>query len=64
MKKTGHHAVDPPEKNQHAPNWDKALRNALDQWNRGDPENVQITFEASISPNPGGIKEYRVSISG
>jgi hypothetical protein len=36
-----------------------ALTKALREWNRGDGNEVVITFEASISDNPGGVGQYR-----
>jgi hypothetical protein len=63
MKKTGTHSVDPAEKDNHAVNFDKALRNALDQWREGDPTDVYVVFTATISKNPGGIKDYKATIT-
>ena len=63
MKKTGHQPADPPEKDNHAVNFDKALRNALDQWHEGDPTEVYVVFTATISKNPGGIKDYKATIT-
>jgi hypothetical protein len=63
MKKTGNHPVDPAEKNNHAANFDRALRKALDQWSEGDPTEVYVVFTATISKNPGGIKDYRATIT-
>lgn len=64
MRKTGTASPARPEKDQHAKYWDQALRAALDQWKLGDPTEVQLTFEASIAENPGGIGQYRVTITG
>jgi hypothetical protein len=36
-----------------------ALTKALREWNRGDGNEVVITFEASISDNSGGVGQYR-----
>ena len=64
MRKTGKATpTGSPEKDQHAKHFDQALRNALDQWEPGDPTEIAVTFEATIAKNPGGIREYRVTIS-
>ena len=54
--------VPSPEKTNHLPHINKALTDALNQWQQGDPTEVDIIFQASISPNPGGIGQYRVII--
>jgi hypothetical protein len=38
-----------------------ALNDALGQWAWEEP--AKVTFEVTISPNPGGIKEYRVILT-
>ena len=63
MRKTGKATPARPEKDQHGKYFDQALRTALDQWAPGDPTEVHVTFEASIAENPGGIREYRVTIT-
>jgi hypothetical protein len=63
MKKTGIHSVDPAEKDNHAANFDKALRKALDQWEQGDPTEVYVVFTATIAKNPGGITNYKATIT-
>jgi hypothetical protein len=59
MPPTGHEDVHPPEKNQHTQHLNAALTKALQQWDPADGTEVTITFEASISPNPGGVSQYR-----
>ena len=59
MPPTGRENVHPPEKNQHAQHLNAALAKALQAWNPADGTEVTIRFEASISPNPGGIGQYR-----
>jgi hypothetical protein len=61
--KRGHHPADPPEKKHHAPNFDKALEDALKKWQPADGTEVTIEFQASITENPGGIKEYRIKLN-
>jgi hypothetical protein len=63
MAKTGKRAVQPPEKNQHMKHFDDALKDALQRWDPSDGTPLQVTFEIDVTPNPGGIKEYRVTIS-
>ncbi len=60
MPPTGHEDVHPPAKHGHMQHFDDALAKALAQWDPNDGTNVRIRFEASVSPNPGGIGQYRV----
>ena len=63
MAKTGTSGpIDPPEKSLHMRHIDKALKDALRKWQPSDGEEIEITFQASVTPNPGGIREYRVTI--
>jgi hypothetical protein len=59
MPRPGSKDVRPPEKNQHTQHLNDVLADALRNWNPGDPTEVVIRFEASISPNPGGVGQYR-----
>jgi hypothetical protein len=54
--------INPPEKNQHMRHFDAALKDALRQWQQSDGERLEVIFEAVVSSNPGGIREYRVTI--
>jgi hypothetical protein len=60
---TGHHDVQPPEKTQHTQHLNAALTKALREWDPADGNEVTIKFEATISPNPGGISQYRVVLT-
>jgi hypothetical protein len=60
MAPTGREDVHPPEKNQHVQHLNAALAKALQAWDPQDGTDLKITFEASISPNPGGVSQYRV----
>lgn len=60
--KKGRHPVDPPEKKNHATNFDKALEDALKKWDPADGTNVRVEFQATVSQNPGGIKQYRIEL--
>jgi hypothetical protein len=60
MAPPGKKDVRPPEKHEHAKNLNDALSDALAKWNPSDGTEVVIKFEASISPNPGGVSQYRV----
>jgi hypothetical protein len=43
--------------------FDEAMEDALDKWNgQGDPT-LEVSFQVVVSPNPGGVKEYRVVIA-
>jgi hypothetical protein len=49
-----------PEKHQHTQHLNDVLSDALNNWDPNtDPSNVIIQFEATISPNPGGVSQYR-----
>jgi hypothetical protein len=62
--KTGKHGpVVPAEKKHHAVNFDKALENALTKWSPSDGTEMILEFQASITQNPGGIKEYRIKLN-
>jgi hypothetical protein len=64
MPKTGHFGpVDPPEKSHHMANFDLALKDALSKWDQSDGTELKVTFAATVSRNPGGIKEYHVTLS-
>jgi len=58
--------LDPPWTDNHAKGFELAMKDALDGW-QGD-ENVvhPVTFGAKIKKlhNPGGVKEYHVTIGG
>jgi hypothetical protein len=42
--------------------FDEAMEDALENWNgQGDPT-LDVKFQVVVSPNPGGVKEYRVLI--
>lgn len=58
MPPHGSKDVRPPEKNHHAQHLNDVLADALKNWQQGDGSNVIIQFEASISPNPGGVSQY------
>jgi hypothetical protein len=57
MKK-GTFKPGPADKGKHWQNFGKALDDALDKWQPSDGEEVEVELKASISQNPGSIKEY------
>ena len=57
---TGRVTPQHPEKREHTKNLNDALTDALAQWNPGDGAEVVIKIEASVTPNPGGISQYRI----
>lgn len=59
----GKKKCDPPAHGNHMHHFDEAMEDALDNWHGSSDANMKVTFEATVSPNPGGIKEYRVTIS-
>ena len=56
----GSHRPQRPEKENHAQNFDRALAEALRQWDPDEGTDLHVRLEVSISPNPGGVSEYRV----
>jgi hypothetical protein len=44
-------------------NFELAMKDALDNWSGSGDDNARVTFEVTVTPNPGGVKEYRVIIS-
>jgi hypothetical protein len=44
-------------------NFDLAMKDALQNWNASGDKDHQVVFEVTVSPNPGGIREYRVTIT-
>lgn len=59
MPAHGSKDVHPPEKQHHTQHLNDVLAEALSNWQQGDGPEVIIQFEASISPNPGGVSQYR-----
>jgi hypothetical protein len=61
----GKKKFDTPQKDKHMENFEAALKKALEDWDpsKGDKTEPRVTFEVSVSPNPGGIKEYRVKLT-
>ena len=63
MPAKGHDDARPPEKHQHLQHLNEALSDALHNWNPADGSEVVIRFEATITPNPGGVSQYRVVLA-
>ena len=59
---TGHHRPASPAKDRHMEHFEEALKDALRQWTGERDDNVEVTFHATVTANPGGIKEYRATI--
>ena len=62
MAKTGNSPVNPPEKHVHMKHFDEALKDALSQWDANDGTDIRVRFQIEVTPNPGGIKNYKVII--
>jgi len=60
---TGKHTPNSPAKDNHMANFETAMKDALRQHGCAGDEQVNITFGAVVTPNPGGIKEYVVTIT-
>jgi hypothetical protein len=58
----GKHRPRKPAKRRHMANFDKAMKDALQGWTASGDKHPRVHFEVTVSPNPGGIKEYRVNI--
>lgn len=56
-------SLDPAWKHQHVRGFEEAMREALNNWSGNPDEVVTIMFGAKVSPNPGGVKEYHVTIN-
>jgi hypothetical protein len=59
---SGHYKPNAPAHGNHAANFDRALENALSQWQGNRDETFQVTKFMTVSANPGGVKEYIVTI--
>jgi hypothetical protein len=59
---TGKHRPATPAKKDHMANFELAMKDALDGWNAHGDVDQRVTLEVTVTPNPGGIKEYRVVI--
>jgi hypothetical protein len=59
----GKKKVDPPAHGQHMKHFDDAMEDALNNTNPGEAAQ-SVTFQVVVSPNPGGVKEYIVTIGG
>jgi hypothetical protein len=59
----GHFKPQHPAHEDHMKHFEEALKDALEEWS-GPEKTVSVTLEATVSPNPGGIKEYFVTLGG
>jgi hypothetical protein len=59
----GKKKCDPPSHGNHMHHFEEALADALDKWNGSPDQNAQVSFQTKLTPNPGGVKEYKVTIS-
>jgi hypothetical protein len=57
----GHDKPDHPSHDRHMEHFDAAMKDALTHWDGGQ-KTVRVTLEATVSPNPGGVKEYFVTL--
>jgi hypothetical protein len=60
---TGTHTPNSPAKDNHMANFDEAMKDALKQHGGSGDKQVTVTFGVVVTPNPGGVKEYVVTIS-
>jgi hypothetical protein len=65
----GRHPKDgelhPPAKNNHFNGFDAAMQDALNEWSNDATQDqvVRVTFAVKATKNPGGVKEYHVTIA-
>ena len=58
----GKKKCDPPAHENHMHHFEEAMDDALKNWQGSGNQDLTVTFQVTVSPNPGGIKEYRVTI--
>lgn len=63
MPSTGKKVCNPPSHGNHMQHFDEALNQALANWNGAGDQPVGVSFQVTLSPNPGGVKEYIVVVS-
>jgi hypothetical protein len=56
--------LDPPWTDNHMRGFELAMEDALDGWDKDENQVFTVTFavKAKKLHNPGGVKEYRVTI--
>lgn len=59
----GKKKCDPPAHGNHMKHFDDAMEDALANWHGSTEEDLNVSLAVTVSPNPGGIKEYRVTIT-
>jgi hypothetical protein len=59
---TGKKTLTTASKSNHMNNFEEAMKEALKGWSGSRDEDVPVRFEVTVTPNPGGVKEYRVII--
>ena len=59
----GHDKPPNPSHEHHMEHFDAAMKDALTKWQGGE-QTVSVTLEATVSQNPGGVKEYFVTLGG
>jgi hypothetical protein len=59
----GKKKMDNPAHDHHMDNFADAMEDALKHTNPSD-QPQSVSFQVLVSPNPGGVKEYRVTIGG
>jgi flavin-binding protein dodecin len=64
--KTGQPDLNPAWKGNHSKGFDAALQDALDKWSDTATQDqvLKVTsFSVKATKNPGGVKEYHVTIA-
>jgi hypothetical protein len=56
--------LDPPWTDNHMEGFNLAMEDALDGWDKNENQDFQVRFSVKAKKlhNPGGVKEYRVTI--
>jgi hypothetical protein len=58
----GKKVCNPPSHANHMQHFEEAMNQALAQWNGNNDQTLNVTFKATVSANPGGVKEYIVNV--
>ena len=59
----GKHDAHPPAHEGHGANFDAAMTEALKDWRGTGDETLEVKLYVTVSPNPGGVKTYIVTLN-
>jgi len=55
--------LHPPWKDNHVKGLENALKDALKNWSGEQAQVVTLHFGVKVTPNPGGVSQYTVTLS-